>query len=222
MANYSKRNRHYWIKVGLNGLLLAISFFIVYGLKRGKWTVEARFLNFLPLLFISWFLITIISKKFHLLETKDYFRYIRPFWQSALAITVVLTMILYAVKGVVLSRLIVYGTLALYGISEIVFLTLWWYLFREAKERSRPSLGVFIFLTELGFIGFLFIALHFNKSDAFRISERYQLTLLGASIVWLVVSLMVHRFRVSTKDGYLPPAKSFWMSEAIIVLIVGI
>jgi lipopolysaccharide/colanic/teichoic acid biosynthesis glycosyltransferase len=220
MANYLERSRHYWLKVGLDGLLLAISFFIIYGLKRGKLAVEPRFIRFLPILFGSWFLITIMSKKFHLLETKDYFQQIRPFWQSAVVLTVALTMILYVVKGVVLSRLIVYGTLALYCVFEIALLTLRRYLLREAKERPRPSLGVLIFLLELGFINLIFVALHFFKKDTFRISERYQLALLGICIVWLIISLMVHRFRVSTENGYLPLVKSFWTSEILIALLV--
>jgi len=220
MANYLNRSRHYGLKVLLDGLLLAASFFLAYGLKRQTLVLDNAFLRFLSILFVSWLLITVLSKKFYLIDTRDYFRMIRPFWQSAVVLMVALTMILYMIEGVILSRLIVYGTLTMFCFSEIVILTVYWFLFPKNVGRMKPTRSILIFLLELVFINITFFGLYFLIKNTNRFSEHYQLALLGICVTWLIASLMFHRFRVSSPAVLLSMINPIWKSEVLIALVV--
>lgn len=220
MADHSFKARLYWGKVFLDGLLLALSFWAVYGIRRGHLWIEPRFQAFLPALFLTWFFITIFSKKFHRVEGGDYFKKIRPFWRAAVIQTLLLTLILYLAGWYFLSRLIVYGSLAVFAVLEILILTARIFFFPTGARSPRFTFGVFLFLVELTFITGAFFTIYYLRKDTFNLAEGYSLTLLGICAAWLAVSLTVHRFRVDAKAGYPRFIQPYWTSEILIALVV--
>lgn len=222
MADHSLRLKWYWSKVALDGVLLAASFLAVYRLRRGHIDIEPQFLAFLPALFLTWFIVTVFSRKFHRVEGGDYFKKIGPLWRSAVIQTLLLTLVLYVAGWFFLSRLIVYGSLALFAVLEISIVTIRIYIFPAGARSHRFTFGVFLFLAESAFIASAFLVIYFTKKDSFRLRENYALALLGICIVWLIVSLSVHRFRVNEKSGYLRFIQPYWKTEILITLLVAL
>ncbi|MBN1472251.1 MAG: hypothetical protein JW925_10760, partial [Syntrophaceae bacterium] len=62
--NILRKERFYWTKVLLDGGFLALSFITVYWFRRGHLNVEESLRQFLLVLFASWLLVTLLSKKF--------------------------------------------------------------------------------------------------------------------------------------------------------------
>ncbi|MCJ7523610.1 MAG: sugar transferase, partial [Candidatus Aminicenantes bacterium] len=219
--NYLAKERFYWLKVFLDGTFLAIAFMSVYWLRRGDLFIDEDFREFLPIVFLTWFLVTILSKKFKVIEKQDYFSRLQPYWLAAVIFVSLLTLLLYFMGWIHLSRFIVYGTIAIYVILESIFLA-FHLLFLRKREPGRPiPFAVFFFLIELAALSAAFYSIYFSKRATFRLEEKYQIALMGLFFVWLMVSLLVHRFKVKTRFGFWNAFNPFWQSEALILGLVS-
>lgn len=220
-TNYLVKERFYWLKVFLNGIFLALAFLGVYWLRRGNLVIDENFRKFLPLLFLAWFLVTLLSKKFKALEKQDYFSLLRPYWLAAVILVALLTMLLYALGLVKISRFIVFGTVGVYFVIESVFLALNRLLRRRRDPDGPIPFAVFFFLIESLALMAAFFLIYFSKRATLRLEEQYQIVLMGLFFAWLLVSLLVHRFRVKTDKGFLNALIPFWQSEALILGLVS-
>lgn len=219
--NYLEKEPFYWFKVLLDGVFLTVSFLCVYWYRREHLRVEEKFLRFLPLLFLTWLLVTLLSKKFKITERKDYLSLLRPYWNAAIAFILLLTVILYVLGWTQLSFFIVYGTIGIYLVFEIIF-ALWNISRRDAESRRRRiPFPVVFFLIEVASVNAAFFLVHYYKAGNLFIDERYALALAGICFSWLFVSLVVHRFRVRVDDGLLAALLPFWRSEAVILGLIG-
>jgi lipopolysaccharide/colanic/teichoic acid biosynthesis glycosyltransferase len=220
-SNLISKERFYWSKVLLDGLFLAIAFVGVYWLKRGVLDIDENFRRFLPVLFLTWFLITILSKKFKVLEKKDYFSRLQPYWLAAIIFVALLALLLYFVGWINLSRFIIFGSIGIYLIMESVYLALHLIVLRRREPGQRIPFAVFFFLIELAALSAVFFAIYFSKRETFRLEEKYQVALLGLFFSWLLVSLLVHRFKIRTETRYWDSIIPFWQSEALILGLVS-
>jgi lipopolysaccharide/colanic/teichoic acid biosynthesis glycosyltransferase len=219
--NYLKKERFYWLKVWLDGIFLAASFTMAFWFRRGNLLIDERFGKFLPLLFLTWFLVTLLSKKFKVLEKEDYFSRLKPYWQAAIFFVLLLTLLLYVQGWVKLSRVIVFGTVAIYLALEIFMLALGFMIRRKKEPGKKIPFAVFFFLLESLALLSAFFLIYFSKRDTFRLEEKYQVVLMGLFFAWLLVSLLVHRFKVKTESGLLEAFLPFWQSEALILGLVS-
>lgn len=223
MSNYYiEREKYYWLKFLFDGFLLWGSFLIVYFIKRGHLRVEDNFKNFLPLLFLVWFFSTIFSKKFMKKETQIYFELLKPFISSILVLIGTLTLIMYIFGWYHLSRFIIYGSICIFLSLEILFLSSRFFFFDKKNEKKHQNyFSVIFFLTEFAFIIIIFISLYFYKRGTARLTESYQILLMGIFFTWLIVSLLSHKFNIVKEENYLKTIFPFLRSEIIIISIIS-
>jgi lipopolysaccharide/colanic/teichoic acid biosynthesis glycosyltransferase len=215
------KERFYWLKVILDGIFLAIAFFAVYWLRRGNLLIDERFREFLPVLFLTWFLVTILSKKFKILKKQDYFSRLQPYWGAAIIFVSLLMLLLYVMGWIYLSRFIIFGSIGMYFVMESLYLA-FHLLFLRRRDPGRPiPFAVFFFLIEITALVAVFYSIYFSKRDTFRLEEKYQLALMGMFFAWLLISLLVHRFKVKTDSGFWKAFIPFWQSEALILGLIS-
>jgi len=219
--NYLSKERFYWLKVLLDGIFLAIAFLAAFWLRRGDLLIDESFRKFLPILFLTWFLVTLLSKKFKRLERQDYFSLLQPYWLAAIFFVLLLTLLLYIQGWVNLSRIIVFGTIGFYLTLEIFYLALRFLLLKRQEPKRYIPFAVFFFLIESIALLAAFFLIYFSKRETFKLEEKYQVVLMGLFFAWLLVSLLVHRFKVNTENGFWNAFIPFWQSEALILGLVS-
>jgi lipopolysaccharide/colanic/teichoic acid biosynthesis glycosyltransferase len=219
--NYLAKERYYWLKVLLDGIFLATAFLAVYWFRRGELHIDEPFRKFLPILFLTWFLVTLLSKKFKELEKQDYFSLLKPYWQSAIFFVLLLTLLLYVQGWVNLSRIIVFGTVSFYLMLEVFYLALHFLLLKKKEPKRHIPFAVFFFLIESLALMAAFFLIYFSRQATFQLEEKYQIVLMGLFFTWLLVSLLVHRFQVKTENGFRNAFIPFWQSEALILGLVS-
>jgi lipopolysaccharide/colanic/teichoic acid biosynthesis glycosyltransferase len=215
------KERFYWLKVLLDGLFLLAAFAGVHWQKRGSLALDDNFKRFLPLLFASWFVITVFSRKFKGRSPQDFFARLRPYWQSAIVFIAFLTLLVYLLGWINLSRFIIYGTISVYIILESLYLAFQTLLLRARQPGHRVPFALFFFLLELAALSTAFFAIYFSKRETFHLEEKYQVALMGLFFVWLLVSLLIHRFQIESRRGLVSAFVPFWQSEALILGLVS-
>lgn len=219
---YLEKEKHYWLKFLFDGFLLICSFLIAYFIKRGHLNIEYNFKNFLPLLILVWFFSTLFSKKFMKKEKQSYFELLKPFIFSVLALIAVLTFILYFLGWYYLSRFITYGSIGVFLILEIAFLSCLFIFFKKKKEKKDENpFSVIFFLIEFAFIISTFIFIYLYRKGTIKLTESYQTLLMGIFFTWLLVSLLNHKFSIVKKENYLKTIFPFLRSEIIIIGVVS-
>jgi lipopolysaccharide/colanic/teichoic acid biosynthesis glycosyltransferase len=219
---YLEKEKYYWLKFLFDGLLLLSSFLMIYYIKRGHLAIEHNFRKFLPILFLIWFLSTLFSKKFMKVEKQNYFELLKPFLLSALVLVAMLTLIMYVLGWYYLSRFIIYGTMGVFLVLEIAFLSCIFFIFkRESEKKKVNQFSVIFFLIEFAFIIIVFMSLYFYKKGAAKLTENYQVLLMGILFTWLLVSLSSHKFNIVKKENYLKTIFPFIRSEIIIISVIS-
>jgi lipopolysaccharide/colanic/teichoic acid biosynthesis glycosyltransferase len=220
-SNYLAKERFYWLKVLLDGIFLAASFLIVYWIKRGDLAIDEPFRKFFPILLMTWLFVTLLSKKFKKLEKQDYFSKLKPYWQAAIFFVLLLTLLLFIQGWVDLSRIIVFGTIGFYLTLEILYLALSFLFLKKNEPGRQIPFAVFFFLVESIVLMAAFFLIYFSRQATFQLEEKYQIALMGLFFAWLLISLLVHRFKVKTGSGFWNAFVPFWQSEALILGLVS-
>ncbi len=221
-SNILKKERFYWAKVLLDGMFLAVSFLVVYWFRRGHLQVEPSLQRFLPVLFATWLLVTLLSKKFQVQEKGDYFSLLEPYWQAALVFVLLLTLVIYLLGWVTLPRFIVYGTLSAYMLLEFLYVGFYFVWLRKREPQRRLPFQMLFFIAEVVAVTISFLFIYSSKLDALRLEERYILALVGIYFAWLLVSILVHRFHVRVNKSFVAAMTPFWQSEALILGLVSL
>jgi lipopolysaccharide/colanic/teichoic acid biosynthesis glycosyltransferase len=132
-----------------------------------------------------------------------------------------LTVLLYVMGWVELSRFIIFGSIGIYFIMESIYLAFHLLSLRRHAPDRRIPFAVFFFLIEIAALSIAFYAIYFAKGYTFRLEENYQTGLLGLFFAWLLISLLVHRFRIETESGFWNAFIPFWKSEALILASIS-
>lgn len=220
--NILRKERFYWAKVLLDGIFLALSFMVVYWFRRGHLHVEQSLQQVLPILFATWFLVTLLSKKFKVQEKRDYFSLLEPYWQAALAFVLLLTLLIYLFGWVQLPRFIVYGTIGVYILLEVLYVAFYFLWLRKREPQRRLPFQMLFFIAEVVLITISFLIIYSSKVEGFHLEEKYLLALIGIYFSWLLVSILVHRFQVQVSGGFWKAITPFWQSEALILGLVSL
>ncbi len=200
---------------------MVIAFMATYWLKRGNLSIEEPFKRFVPILFLTWFLVTILSKKFKTLEKTDYFSLLQPYWMAAIVFVSILTLLLYLMGWVNLSRFIIFVSIGIYFVMESIYLAFHLLFLRKREPGRHIPFAVFFFFIELAALVAAFFSIYFSKRDTFRLEEQYQIAIMGLFFSWLLISLLVHRFRIKAEKGFWNAFIPFWQSEALILGFVS-
>jgi len=219
--NYFEKEKYYWGKVFLDGLFLFAAFLLIYYMKRGHIQVEDNFKKFLPLLIITWFLVTLFSKKFKQHTALNFYSQIKTYVFSVLFFAALLSFELYILGWYFLSRFIVYFTIGAFLIFEILFLAGSAYFKKNGKKKTKIPFSMVFFYTEFLILCFILSAVYFYSRKNITFQEGYPTLILGVGFVWILISLLIHKYEINREEPISKALYPFWKSELIIILIVS-
>jgi lipopolysaccharide/colanic/teichoic acid biosynthesis glycosyltransferase len=214
--NYLERESFYWLKLLGDGLLLTLSFLLAYYFKRGHLYIEKDFQVYFAALMVIWFVCTIFSKKFMKIHVENYLLRIKPFLVSALTLTALVSFYVYTHGLYHLSRLVVYGTIAIFLTLEFFYLVVRTYMWRRSGRIKRIPFPVIFFLMELLMVISAFLAVHYFHKGTVRMTDEYMLMLIGIFFTWLLISLLNHQFTINWQKNLIRMLLPFWRSELMI------
>lgn len=221
-AYHLQQEKYYWLKFISDGFLLLCAFLTAYFIKRGHLDIEGGFQKFLLLLILIWLVTTLLSKKFMITEKQLYFELLKPFIFSGLALTAALTFLLYLFGMYYLSRLIIYGSIGIFLILEIVFLSCRFLFFcKRNKIKGENLFSVAFFLIEFIFVISTFVFIYLYRKGTIKLTDDYQILLMGFFSIWLIVSLISHKFNIVKAKNYLNTIFPFLRSEVIMISIIS-
>ncbi len=194
----------------LDFTLLVCSFFILYFTKRNKLAIDTHFYDFLPVYFAIWFFATLLSRKFKPVADDTLLGLIRPYVRALLLQIGLLSVVLYAFKWFALSRFIIFGSVGLFFVLELLALSFsyaWPYLFNK-KEKGDANFSFYFFLTEFALITGTFLMIYYYKRGTVSLSDEYRAIFVIFYFVWIFIGLFVHKFQIPPAKNYL---KTLWL-----------
>ena len=208
----------------IDAMLLLSAFLLVYFTKRGHLDIEHTFMEIIPVYYFVWLISTLLSRKFKPVEKDVLLLKIKPFFLSILLMAGFLSIFLYGFKLFNLSRFIVWGSLAVFLVLEIFFLSGFYVLPRILKKdsvRSPVSPSFFFFTVEFIVLSGVYLGVYFYKKGTIEVSESYLIILMGIYLAWLYVSLTTHKFVIPRNKNYLKVIWPFIKSALIILSMVS-
>ncbi len=199
----------YWVNITVDFILLLSTFVLIYFFKRGYIDIEPAFLNFMPVYIISWLIATVSSRKFKASERRQIITHLKPYILSILLQIGFLSILLYGFKWYELSRFIIFGSLGLFFLFEILLLSgsfLYPFLFNKEKA-PQSNFQFYFFLTEFLLITVTFIGVYFYKRGTIQLTDDYKAIFVILYLTWIFIGLSVHKFRIYGGRNYL---KTIW------------
>lgn len=215
------------LKIFLDLLLLIAAFAAAYLIKRGHLNIEGIYIRFLPLYFFCWLISSLLTGKLKHQENKDesgYMTRLEPFFSSALLLVGMLSLFIYGLNWYTLSRFIVFGSLGIYLLLEVLVLSgNFLSLFRTIpmSQPAKKRFSVTFFLLDSLLITASFFAVHFVKIGTFQLQENYQEALLLIYFLWIFTGMIVHRFQVPAEKNYFKMIYPFLKSNFIVLSIAS-
>lgn len=195
--------------------LLAGAFLLIYHAKRRHLDFEPEMIKYIPLYLATWLGATLLSGKFKQKTGDDFLVKLKPFVVSILLHIGSLSILLYALKWIDLSRFIVLGSISLFFIFELLLLAISYSLpYLQRKEKTSPYQYAFLFfLFEFVLIAVTFLSFYFYKRDSLVLTDEYRALFLVIYFAWILIGVSVHKFRIPRSKRYLaviwPFVKSF-------------
>ena len=122
---------------------------------------------------------------------------LEPFISSALFFMGMLTLIIYIFELHLLSRVIIFGSLAIFLLLEMYLLSGFFFTIFNGRQISLKRKSLFsLFILELLLISTSFFTIHYFKMGTFLIKEEYRQVLLFIYFVWAFTSLIIHKFQI--------------------------
>ena len=153
------------VKIFLDFLLLIAAFAVAYFIKRGHFNFEDIYIKFFPLYFSCWLLSSIFTKKLKNNESEEaYMKRLEPFFSSTFFFIGMLSLLIYGLNLYQLSRFIVFGSLGIYLLLEVLVLSgnfLSLSRSEPGSQTARKRSSITFFLMEFFLITVSFFAIHF-------------------------------------------------------------
>ncbi|MCP4219542.1 MAG: hypothetical protein GY765_33210 [bacterium] len=225
------RNRR---KILLDTFLVCGSLALAYGLKAGDIRLKPMYREFIPIYFGCWIIAGIFSGKFksgwkkrrserrrrtgRLGRVKSYFI-------SVLFFAGLLSLFLMGDKWESLSRVIVFGSLAIYFTLEVLLLSgVFLGKSRRKEDNTKHYMSSVFFLLESLVIAGGIFTLKYYKNGLFALSDRHLVILAMIFFMWLFNGFLVHQFHVPRDRNYLrtiwPSLKSNFFSLCILSFMI--
>jgi len=223
-----REQRYNKLKIFIDFLLLLIAFAAAYFIKRGHLHFEGTYIKFLPLYFSCWLISGLLTKKLKKDENENiggYMVRLEPFFSSALFFIGMLSLFIYGLNWYNLSRFIVFGSLGIFLLLEILLLSGNFFpLFRarDRKAKIKRGFSAAFFLLEFLLITVSFFVVHFFKIGTIKIQENYEEVLLLIYFLWIFTGLIVHKFQVPEEKKYFRMIYPFVKSNFITLSIASV
>ncbi len=122
---------------------LTISFFLIHYYKIGSFIISNETYQYILIFIYSlWFFTALATHKFNVDFKTGFFRMIAPFIRSYFIILSVFSFIIFGFRIEGFSRMLVFGTIAVYATSEILYLGLI-KLLRHIRTADVPGISLF-------------------------------------------------------------------------------
>lgn len=214
------------LKIFLDFLLLITAFAVAYFIRRGHFNFEDIYIKFLPLYFACWVLSSIFTDKLKNNEPGEgYMKRLEPFFSAAFFFIGLLSLLIYGLNLYPLSRFIVFGSLGIYLLLEILVLSGNFLSLSRSEPGSRVEVkksSITFFLLEFFLITVSFFVIHFYKIGTIELQESYEEILLLIYFLWIFTGLVVHKFQVPTEKNYLKAIYPFLKSDFIVASIASV
>ena len=216
-----KRSRLYGLQLLIDGLLLLFSFYLFYYIKKRELVLREPFESYLFILLGVWLVVTVLSKKFYESEGGQLFIKIRELFYVVLKIGALVTVIMYLTDRYHLSRVIVYGSLGLFLILEVIFVVLWvWLGSRHANMRTIPH-HARLFLIELFCLPACFSLFYYLKQREWHPGQEEAFLFFIIFFLWFLIGTSTHQFQFQADKRFLRAIFPFWRAEAALFLSVS-
>ncbi len=202
--------------------LLVVSFISIYLIKMGNLVFDHHYQTVLPVFFCCWLLSNILTNKFQ--NTRRERRQIlrmEPFISAALLFGGMLSLSLYGLKMFNISRFVVFGSVGLYLVLEVLLLSGCFFPLKKKGQVFRIFSPGFLFI-DFTILSVGFFTMHYVKRNTFALDDDFVVILFAIYFVWIFTSLSVHRFMLPPEeDNYLKAVYPFTRSLFIIFSIVA-
>ena len=206
-------------KLLLDLFLLFFSFGLTYFLKRGHLHFEARYLEFLPVMVLCWLVAGLFTSKFN---EEDKPR-IEPIVFSNLYFTGLLSLLIYGLQVLSLSRFIIFAGIAVFLLMEVVFISgLILPVFVE-RDPERRKISALLLAGQITVISGAFFLIHYIKLHTLIISnENYLFILFFIYLLWFFSALFTHRFVLDMGRSFYRLIAPFLKSYFIILSVFSV
>jgi len=213
----------FWVKSIIDGMLLISTFALMYLLRKGNLDLEPMYLRFIPLYLLCWVLTSILGQKFRNNDKQRHMQKLKPYIVSQLMFTAFLSLALFALKIASLSRFIVFGSIAVHFLMEILFLSdIYVKLFNiDEEERKEENFSVIFFMLEMLLMTVCFVGFYSYRNESIILAEQYVNILAILYFLWIFTGLVVHKFKLNIHSNYLKTVWPFLKSTVIVTSIVS-
>jgi hypothetical protein len=210
-------------RLTFDALLLLVSFALVYWSKRGNLQFENLYVKFLPILFSCWFLATLLTRKFRRLDMeRRLVRRYEPFISSVFFQAGMLSIIIYSFEWVPLSRVIVFGSLTVFLLLEILFLSgNYISIFMSEQMKIKKDFSFSFMLLELLLMMAAVFFVGLFKTQSMHRMEEYKLSIGMLMLLWMFTGLLVHRFKIPSERKYAQVIYPYTKSMFVVLSIVS-
>ncbi len=218
---FKSQKTTFWFNLTIDLVLLLSSFALIYFLKRGHLDVEPAFLDFIPVYVLSWLFATLAGRKIKTSKRGQVLTHLRPYIVSILLQIGLLSILLYGFKWYALSRFIIFGSLGLFFLLEILLLSgsyIYPFLFNKEKN-AHSNFPFYFFLTEFLLITVTFVGVYFYKRGTIQMTDDYKAIFVILYLTWIFIGLAVHKFRIYGGRNYL---KTLWPFVKATIIQLGI
>lgn len=158
-------------------------------------------------MFVSFF-----TKKFHLGNYRSYFRGWLLFTKSIIFTAYVISFMVVVIGFSSYSRIHIFGTCAMLFALEILIFTVYYYIVSKNKvyrpkkidieALNKPKISIFLLVSDFLLISFVFYVMNLYKRGTFSLSPEYEKILLVIYGLWLIFSIIVHKFDENNLQNY--------------------
>ena len=224
-----KKRKGYWVKFFIDGAIVAFAFLTAFLAGRGNMNIDSLYWEFVPLYLVCWLISSFLSGKFKTRwrrrkRKSSYNRLarIRPYFISALFFAALLSISLYGKQWDPLSRLIVFGSLAIYLLLEILLLSgIFVGNIRRKDDREKREFSSVFFLTEFLVISIGSFSLQFIKRGAIKLTDKDTVILGLMFFLWMFIGVVVHKYQVPRDRNYLRAIWPFFKSMFLTFCVVA-
>jgi lipopolysaccharide/colanic/teichoic acid biosynthesis glycosyltransferase/multisubunit Na+/H+ antiporter MnhC subunit len=223
-----KKRKGSFRKFIIDGFLASTAFVAAFFAGNGNLHVEPLYVKFVPLYMGCWLVSSVLSGKFKTRWRKrkrnssfNRMARIRPYFLSALFFAGLLSLFLYGDQWDKLSRIIVFGSLALYLLLETLLLSgIFIGNFKRKEDAPKREFSSLFFLTEFLVISIGTVSLQLFKKGSFRLTDRNTVILSLIFFLWMFIGVVVHKFQIPRDRNYLravwPFVKSMFLTACVV------
>ncbi len=178
-----------------------------------------QYLGLIPVLVMCWLISGLFTSKF----SESDIAQIEPIAFSALYFTGLLSMLIYGLQILSLSRFIIFAGISIYLLLEVIFISGLIFPVFVKRDPEKRKFSALLLSGQLSVISGVFFLFHYIKLGTLVISvENYLYILFFIYILWFFSTLFTHRFVVDFNLSFFKLITPFLKSYFIILSVFSV